>query len=173
MRSHRRVPDDILQLVEEQLAPGVDPDVVAVEVPVVLARQAGRLTQAIEVEPGKERLVVPVASCTLPAVSCAVALVEERGLVAGEALVQPALAPLVVGQDAHQVVVAQLVHDETLTGRAVVDHHRELGAAALDPVHVGDLRPGELAEDVIEPLERDGRPLVATPRPHEAVSPGW
>ena len=71
----------------------------------------------------------------------ALRLVEPGGLEAGESFVEPALAPLVVGQDAHGVVVAQLVDDQSLPGRAVVDHHGELGAAALDPVHVGDLGP--------------------------------
>ena len=50
--------------------------------------------------------------------------------------------------------MAQLVDDEPLVGRAVVDHHRELGAAALDPVHVGELRPAERAVELVQPGER-------------------
>src|SRR2546430_16141996 len=70
-----------------------------------------------------------------------VGLEEPAFLEVREPLVEPPLAPLVVGELAHQVLVTGLVHDQAERGAAVHDHHRELDAAALDAVHVGELRP--------------------------------
>ena len=80
---------------------------------------------------------------------------EPIGLEGGEALVEPSLAPFVIGEDAHRVVVPQLVDDQAEARAAVHDHHGELGAAAFDAVQVGDLGPGEFAVQRIEPHERD------------------
>ncbi len=74
-------------------------------------------------------------------------------LKAREALVEKPLAPLIVGEDTHRVVVAELVDDQAEAGAAVHDHHREFGAAAFDTVDVGDLGPGELAVERVEPGE--------------------
>src|SRR5439155_15188952 len=44
--------------------------------------------------------------------------------------------------------------DQAEAGAAVHDHHRKFGAAPFDAMHVGDLRPRELAVQRIEPGER-------------------
>jgi hypothetical protein len=149
---HRRVADDGPKLVKEQLAPSVDRDLIGGEIAVVLAHEAGGLRVAVQVElqdlalGGRVRLT-------------ALNFPEPGGLEAGEPLVQPAFPPFIVGQESHRVVVADLVHDEPLIRRAVVHHHRELGAPALDPMHVGDLGPAERSVQPVEPGERRLGPL--------------
>src|SRR6266704_7120861 len=49
--------------------------------------------------------------------------------------------------------VWKLVNDEAEAGAAVHDHHGEFSAAALDAVHVRDLRPRELPIERVEPAE--------------------
>src|SRR5207248_9879014 len=75
----------------------------------------------------------------------AVGLEEPARLKAGEALIEKPFAPFVIGENAHRVIVAELVDNQTDAGPAVHDHHREFGAATFDAMDVGDLRPGELA----------------------------
>ena len=70
---------------------------------------------------------------------------KPTGLKARETFVEIALAPLIVREDPHRVVVPQLVDDEAETSAAVHDHHGEFGATAFDAVDVRDLRPRELA----------------------------
>src|SRR5438309_11897922 len=80
-------------------------------------------------------------------------------------LVEPRLAPLIVGELAHDVLVPRLVHDEADRCAPIHDHHWELGPAALDAMHVGELGPLILPEQRVEPGERhhgvlDGLPLA-------------
>src|SRR2546430_9258172 len=84
----------------------------------------------------------------------AVRLEEPAFLEIAEPLVEPALAPLIVGELAHDVLVPRLVHDEADRCAPVHDHHGELGPAALDAVHVGELGPLILPEQRVEPRER-------------------
>ena len=133
--AHRVVPHHVAQLLVEQLRLGVDHLAVDEEVPVALAHHRDGLAPAVEVEEQHLRLEVGV----LPLAR--VGLEEPAFLEVREPLVEPPLAPLVVGELAHQVLVAGLVHDQAERRAAVHDHHRELGAAALDAVHVGELWP--------------------------------
>ncbi len=161
-QAQRLVANDVAQMVEELRASAVDADVVGGEIAIVLPRQAGRLRDAVEIETGQERFTLEVA------VGARLGrLVEEPTLEVAEPLVQPPLAPLVVRQDAHDVVVPHFVHDQPLPRRAVVHHHREFGATPLDAVQVGHLRPGERPEETIQPLQRLGRA-----RGRDAVAPG-
>src|SRR5437879_8776382 len=83
-----------------------------------------------------------------------VGLEEPARLKTRQAFVEIALAPLVVGEHAHRVIVAELVDDQAEARPTVHDHHREFCAATLDAMHVRDLRPAELAVQRVEPRER-------------------
>ncbi len=156
---HRLVTHHVAELVKEQLTARVDRDVVRDEVAVGLRHEARRLRHLIEIELQDVRLVARVQA------GPAHRLPEPAGLEAGEAFVEPSLPPLVVRQQTHRVVVAELVDDQPLVGGAVVDHHRELGAAAFDPVHVGDLRPAERAVELVQPGQRVLGALDRDPTP--------
>ena len=137
--AHRVVTHDVAQLLVEQLALVVDHRVVRGEVAVALADHRDRLAPPVDI-PQQD---VPFDGRVFRLST--MILEEPAGLEAREPFVEVALTPFVVGQDPHRVVVAELVNDEPETGAAVHDHHGKLGAAAFDPMHVGDLRPGEFA----------------------------
>ena len=146
--AHRLVAHHVAQLLVEQLRLGVDHGVVRGEVTEALADHGHGLAPAVEVEVQDVRLDPRVGR------PGAVGLEVPARLEAGEALVEKPLAPLVVGENAHRVVMAHLVQDQAEPGAAVHHHHRELGPAALDAVHVGQLRPGERPVQRVEPGER-------------------
>ena len=162
--AHRFVAHDVPQLLVEQLRLGVHHLVVGEEVAESLARQGDGLAPASEVEHQYVRLERRVGR------AAATSLEEPARLEAREPLVEKGLAPFVVGEDSHGVVVADFMDDEAQPGRAVHHHHRELGAAPFDAVHVGERGPGKLPVQRVEP--REGCLRVAhgdPPAPRRAV----
>src|SRR5207253_524994 len=124
---HRLVAHHVAQLLVEQLRLAVDHFLIDEKIAKLLAHGGDRLAPALEIEPqhaGLESVVCRWA---------AVRLEEPAFLEIAEPLVEPTLAPLVVGELAHDVLVPRLVHDEADRCAPVHDHHGELGPAALDP----------------------------------------
>src|SRR2546422_1767446 len=104
--AHHVVTHDITQLLVEQLPLLVDHRVVSEEVTVALADHRHRLAPPVEVPEQDVAFDVGVRG------ALAVRFKEPSRLKAGEAFVEISLAPLVVGEDPHRVVVAQLMNDE-------------------------------------------------------------
>ena len=154
---HDVIAHDVAQLFVEELSLRVDHRVVGQKVTVAFADHGDRLAPAIQVPEQNFAFDIGVAGA-LP-----VRLEEPARLKTREALVQEALAPLVVGEHAHRVIVAELVDDQAEAGPAVHDHHGEFCAAALDAMHVRDLRPAELAVQRVEPRERRLRSMDRYP----------
>ena len=156
---HYAVAHDVPELLEEEIAPVVDHQVVNQEIGVILADQIGRLGLALERQLKNRCLqlrIVPPPRRHFP---------EPAGLEAGEPLVHEAFAPLIVGENAHRVVVAHLVEDQPLAVAAQHDHHRELGAPALDSMKSRHLRPGKPAVQLCQPRQRDPGALHRRPVP--------
>src|SRR5256884_2410060 len=156
---HRLVAHHVAQLLVEQLRLAVDHFLIDEKIAKLLAHGGDRLAPALEIEPqhaGLESVVCRWA---------AVRLEEPAFLEIAEPLVEPTLAPLVVGELAHDVLVPRLVHDEADRCAPVHDHHGELGPATLDAVHVGELGPLILPEQRVEPRERQDGVLDGLPLP--------
>src|SRR6266566_1672148 len=156
---HDVIAHDVAQLLVEELSLRVDHGVVGQKVAVALADHGDRLAPAVQVPEQDFAFDIGVAEA-LP-----VRLEEPARLKTREALVQETLAPFVVGEHAHRVIVPELVDDQAEAGPTVHDHHREFRAATLDAMHVRDLRPAELAVQRVEPRERhlgamDGYPVA-------------
>ena len=147
--THRVVAHDVPQLLVEQLPLLVDHRVIRGEIPIALTDHRDRLAPAVQI-PEQD-----VAFQTGIFRAAAVRLEKPARLEAREAFVEIALAPLVIGEDSHGIVVAELVDDEAETGAAVHDHHGKFGATALDAMNIGDLGPRECAVQRVEPAERD------------------
>src|SRR6266851_4945593 len=148
LERHPAVAQDVAQLFVEKLSLRVDHRVVGQKVAVAFADHRDRLAPAVQVPEQDFAFDIGVAG------ALAVRLEEPARLKTREPFVEIALTPLVVGEHAHRVIVAELVDDQTEAGPTVHDHHRELRAAALDAMHVRDLRPAELAVQRVEPRER-------------------
>ena len=147
--AHDVVTHHVAQLLVEQLPLLVNHRVVGGEITVALAHHGDRLAPAVHIPQQNFALEAGVSRAG------AVRFKEPARLEAREAFVEIALPPFVVREDAHRVVVAELVDDKAEAGAAVHDHHGKLGAAAFDAVHIGDLRPGKLPVERIEPHQRD------------------
>ena len=137
--AHDIIAHDVAQLLVEQLPLCVNHRVVGQKVAVALADHRDRLAPPIQVPKQDFALHAGITR------ALAVGFEEPAGLKAREALIEEALAPFVVGENAHRVIVAELVNNQPDAWATVHDHHREFGAATFDAMHVGDLRPGEFA----------------------------
>src|ERR1700694_1454640 len=163
--AHHVVPDHIAQLLVEELRLGIDHHVVRGEVAVALADHRDRLAPALDVPEEDVALYARVRG------ALALGFEVPPRLEARESLIEPSLAPLIVGEDAHRIVVPDLVHDQADAGAAVHHHHGKLGAAGFDTMHLGDLRPGEFSKQLVEPAERHfSAAHGGTPAPGDAVA---
>ena len=147
--AHRVLAHHIAELPVEQHPLRVHHAIVRVEIPEPLAHRGHGLAPAFEIELEHGDLAREEPS-RVPA-----PLEKPRLLEVRQPLIEESLAPLVVREHAHRVLVARFMDDESQIRGIVHDHHRELGAASpLDPVHIGELRPGGRPVQRIEPGER-------------------
>ena len=159
---HGLVTDHVAELVVEELRLRVDHHIVGREVAKLVAHGADRLRPSVQVEvedePPYPRIRVEAGHVLLE-IPCR--------LEAREALVEEPLLPLVIGEDSHQVVVADLVQNQAEAGAPIHHDHGELGSATLDAVHVRHLWPRIGTEQFVQPAKR----LLSSPH-RNADPPG-
>ena len=90
-------------------------------------------------------------------------LLRPPALILGQPFVHPRRTPFVVRENSIGVDVPELVRDEPERRAAIHDHHRKLGAASIDAMHVADLRVGVRPVETLEPIEGVERSLYGEP----------